>query len=206
VNLNPSRIARDTTPPARGRIVVLGLGDTQWGDAGVGVRVVEQFKTRWQCAPHVDVAEGGMQGRALLPLVESAEKMIVIKSVDFGLAPGTLRVRVDDDAVERLRARGKSLHPMDFADALACAQLKGCAPRRIVLIGVQPLELDAYGADLSPPVRAALDMAVEATCHRLRRWRAAPQRRAVAGPGVCAGLPGLVESYADSCVGIRIPG
>lgn len=182
----------------RGRIVVLGLGDIQWGDAGVGVRAVEHLKAHWQCAPNVDVAECATQGRALLPLVESAQKMIIIKSVDFGLAPGALRVCVDDAAVERLHAHGKSLHLMDFAGAFACAQLKGCAPRRIVLIGVQPLELDAYGADLSPAVRAALDTAVEATCHRLRRWRAAPQRRAAPTPGARIASPAVAGSYADT--------
>jgi len=182
----------------RGRIVVLGLGDIQWGDAGVGVRAVEHLRMLWQCAPNVDVANGGTQGRALLPLVESARKMIVIKSVDFGLAPGTLRVCVDDAAVEQLHARSKGLHLMDFGGALACAQLKGCAPRRIVLIGVQPLEPGAYGADLSPAVRAALDTAVEAACHRLRRWRAAPQRRAAPTPGARAALPAAERSYADS--------
>ena len=161
----------------RERIVVLGIGNTQWGDAGFGVRAVERLYTGWQCAANVEVVEGGTQGRALLPLVESASRLIVFNIADFGRAPGTLRLCVDDAALNHLRARRVSLHQMDFADALACAQLKGRAPRQVVLIGVQPFDVDAYGADLSPVVQAQLDPAVDAAGRQLRRWRAAPHRR-----------------------------
>jgi hydrogenase maturation protease len=184
VNLTRRHEARRTTSPVPERIVVLGIGNTQWGDAGFGVRAVERLNACWQCAAHVEVVEGGTQGRALLPLVESASRLIVFNVADFGLAPGTLRLCADDAALIHLRARRVSLHQMDFADALACAQLKGRAPRQIVLIGVQPLETDVYGADLGPLVRTQLDPAVEAACRQLQRWRAAPHRRTTLLPGV----------------------
>jgi hydrogenase maturation protease len=165
-----------TRAPAPERIVVLGIGNLQWADAGFGIRAVERFKACWQCAPHVSVVAGGTHGRALLPLVESAGRLIVFNAVDFGRPPGTLHLCVGDAAVGRLHTRGASLHQMDCADALACAQLRGRAPREIVLIGAQPLELDTYGADLSPGVRAQLEPAVAAARRWLQRWRAAPRR------------------------------
>ncbi|WP_185219100.1 HyaD/HybD family hydrogenase maturation endopeptidase [Paraburkholderia dinghuensis] len=177
MNLNPIHEAQRTASPTRERIVVLGIGNTQWGDAGFGVRAVERLKADWQCAANVEAVVGGTQGRALLPLVESAGRLIVFNIADFGVAPGTLRLCVNDTALDHLHTRGVGVHQMDFADALACARLKGRAPRHLVLIGVQPLELDAYGADLDPVVRAKLDPAVEAACRQLRRWRAAPRRR-----------------------------
>lgn len=167
----------------RERIVVLGIGNTQWGDAGFGVRAVERLNAGWQCAANVEVVEGGTEGRALLPLVESASRLIVFNIADLGRAPGTLRLCLDDSALNHLRARCVSLHQMDFADALACAQLKGRAPRQVVLIGVQPLDVDAYGTDIGPVVRAQLDPAVEAACRQLRRWRAAPRRRTASPAG-----------------------
>jgi hydrogenase maturation protease len=182
----------------RERIVVLGIGNTQWGDAGFGVRAVERLMAGWQCGTNVEVVEGGTQGRALLPLVESASRLIVFNIADFGRAPGTLRLCTGAAALEHLRARRVSLHQMDFADALACAQLKGRAPRHVVLIGVQPLDLDAYGTDLGPVVRAQLDPAVEAACRQLRRWRAAPHRRTPPLPGVRhACLPSAAASGID---------
>jgi hydrogenase maturation protease len=165
------------------RIVLLGIGNVQWGDAGFGVRAVERFNANWQCAPHVAVVEGGTQGRALLPLVESARRLIVFNAIDSSQAPGTLSVHTGDAALKHLRTRRVSLHQMDCADVLACAQLKGRAPREIVLIGVAPLEIDAYGAGLSAAVRAQLDPAVEAACRWLKRWRCAPHHGEPALPG-----------------------
>jgi hydrogenase maturation protease len=160
---------------APGRIVVLGIGNVQWGDAGFGVRALERLKSAWQCASHVECVDGGTQGRALLPLVESAQRMIVFNAADFGQPPGTLCVRAGDDATAHLRTHAVNLHQMDFADALACAQLKGRYPRELVLIGVQPQAQSEYGADLDDAVRAQLDPAVAAACRWLRRWHARPQ-------------------------------
>jgi hydrogenase maturation protease len=188
-------LTRDPTP---GDIVVLGVGNTQWADAGFGVRAIERFKAHWQCAPHVEIVEAGTRGLALLPLVEAARRLIVFNAVDLGHAPGTLHVRTGDDATDRLRTRGASLHQMDCVDALACAQLKGRAPREIVLIGVQPVELDTYGADLSPAVRAQLDPAIALACRWLRRWRAAPQPQTDPACGVrLTGVPPEGRSSLD---------
>ncbi|CAM2189876.1 Hydrogenase expression/formation protein HoxM [Paraburkholderia sacchari] len=169
----PTRAATHT--PALPRIVVLGLGNPQWGDAGFGMRAIERLKAGWQCASHVEFVAGGTQGLALLPLVESAQRMLVFNSADFGCAPGTLCVREGDEAVQYLHTRPVNLHQMDFADALACAQLKGRYPRELVLIGVQPHAHDAYGTGLGAAVSAQIDPAVELACRRLRRWHAHPR-------------------------------
>nr|WP_274389535.1 HyaD/HybD family hydrogenase maturation endopeptidase [Paraburkholderia tagetis] len=161
--------------PAPPRIVVLGIGNVQWGDAGFGMRAIERLKAGWQCASHVEFVAGGTQGLALLPLVESAQRMLVFNSADFGCAPGTLCVREGDEAVRHLHTRPVSLHQMDFADALACAQLKGHYPRELVLIGVQPFAHDDYGTGLGPTVSAQLDPAVAIACRWLRRWHAQPR-------------------------------
>ncbi|MEM5312855.1 hydrogenase maturation protease [Paraburkholderia sp. JHI869] len=160
------------------RVVVLGLGDVQWGDAGVGVLALEQLKANWQCPAQVELVEGGTRGRALLPVVESTQRLIVLTALDFGLAPGALRVLTGDAAAERLYMLRRSSRPgMGFADALACAQLSGRSPRELVLIGVQPHGSDCYGASLSSTVRAQLDATVETVRGWLRRWRAAPLPR-----------------------------
>ena len=173
--------ARATPPhtavraPAAPRIVVLGIGNAQWGDAGFGMHAIERLKAGWQCAPHVEFVAGGTQGLALLPLVESAQRMIVFNAADFGRAPGTLCVREGDAAARHLHTRPVSLHQMDFADALACAQLKGRYPRELVLIGVQPHAHDDYGTGLGGAVSAQLDPAVAIACRWLRRWHAQPR-------------------------------
>ncbi|HKT97943.1 MAG TPA: HyaD/HybD family hydrogenase maturation endopeptidase [Paraburkholderia sp.] len=161
--------------PVQPRIVVLGIGNVQWGDVGFGMHAIERLKAGWQCASHVEFVAGGTQGLALLPLVESAQRMIVFNAADFGRPPGTLCVREGDDAVQHLHTRPVSMHQMDFADALACAQLKGHYPRELVLIGVQPLAHDDYGTGLGSAVSAQLGPAVAVACRWLRRWHAQPR-------------------------------
>jgi hydrogenase maturation protease len=156
------------------RVVVLGLGDVQWGDAGAGVRALERLKAQWQWPAQVELVDGGTSGRALLPVVESTQRLLVLAALDLGLAPGELCVLTGDAAAERLYMRRPRLPGMAFADALACAQLSGRSPREIVLIGVQPQQSDCYGACLSNAVRAQLDPAIDAARRRLRRWRIAP--------------------------------
>jgi hydrogenase maturation protease len=182
----PSLLARSLTAPTRAaaptpahpHIVVLGIGNVQWGDAGFGMRAIERLKAGWRCASHVEFVAGGTQGLTLLPLVESAQRLLVFNSADFGRTPGTLCVREGDEAMRYLHTRPVSLHQMDFADALACAQLKGHYPRELVLIGVQPLAHDAYGTGLGPTVSAQLDPAVALACRWLRRWHAQPRQLA----------------------------
>ncbi|WP_322029639.1 hydrogenase maturation protease [Paraburkholderia sp. J76] len=163
--------------PAAQRVVVLGLGNVQWGDAGMGVHALKRLGTYWDWPAQVELVEGGTRGRSLLPVVESAQRLMVLTALDFGLAPGALCVLTGDAAAECLYTRCPKRIGMGFAAALACAQLSGRSPREIVLIGVQPVGGDAYGECLSSTVHAQLDEIVETARHWLRRWRAAPLPR-----------------------------
>jgi hydrogenase maturation protease len=155
-------------------IVVLGIGNVLWADEGFGVRAVEQLNAQGPWPAHVELVDGGTQGLALLPLVEAADKLIVLDAVDFGLPPGTLDVREGDAVPACLNARRMSLHQMGFSDVLACAQLKGHYPDEIVLIGVQPVELDDFGGSLRPAVHAQLEPAVMRAREWLQRWGVSP--------------------------------
>jgi len=157
-------------------IVVLGIGNLLWADEGFGVRAVEALHARWQMPEHVALVDGGTQGMALLPLVESADRLLVLDAIDFGLPPGALHQVEGEQVPACWQARKMSLHQAGFSDVLACAQLRGRYPREIVLIGVQPVELDDYGGSLRPAVKARLGEAVERACAVLRRWGVEPAR------------------------------
>jgi hydrogenase maturation protease len=171
-------------------IVVLGIGNVLWADEGFGVRAVEALHQRWQMPAHVSLVDGGTQGLALLPLVESAERLIVLDALDFGLPPGTLHQVEGEDVPATLQARKMSLHQTGFNDVLAHAKLKDQYPREIVLIGVQPVELDDYGGSLRPQVKARLDEAVARACDVLRRWGVEPAPHTQAPPPLSVN-PGL---------------
>ncbi|MDD2876911.1 MAG: HyaD/HybD family hydrogenase maturation endopeptidase [Acidiphilium sp.] len=141
-------------------IVVLGIGNILWADEGFGVRAVEALHEAYAFPPEVTLIDGGTQGLALLPLIEAADLLVVFDAVDYGLEPGVLHLIDDDDVPRYLTAKKMSLHQTSFQDVLGLATLSGRLPGRMHLIGVQPLDLDDYGASLTAPVRARLEAAV----------------------------------------------
>ena len=159
-------------------IVVLGIGNVLWADEGFGVRCVEALQAGWRFAPHVRLADGGTQGLYLLPLVQSATRLLILDAVDYGLAPGTLR-QVEDDEVPRfLGAKKMSLHQTGFQEVLMLAQMTESFPQEVLLIGCQPEELEDYGGSLRDSVKAVLPQAVALAVQRLQQWGAQPVPRA----------------------------
>jgi hydrogenase maturation protease len=157
--------------------LVLGIGNLLWADEGFGVRCVEAFAATWALPPGATWMDGGTQGLYLLPYVQDARRLLIFDAIDFGLEPGTLRVLEGSAVPCYLGARKTSLHQTGFQEVLACAALAGHLPEPLVLIGVQPVELDDYGGSLRPLVRARVPEAVELAVERLRQWGLAPTRR-----------------------------
>jgi hydrogenase maturation protease len=54
-----------------------------------------------------------------------------------------------------------SLHQAGLQDVIACAKLLGGCADNMLLIGVQPVELEDYGGSLRPQVRACIPRALE---------------------------------------------
>jgi hydrogenase maturation protease len=153
----------------RREVLVLGIGNLLWADEGFGVRAVETLNQAFRFPDGVDLMDGGTLGLGLLPYVEASRRVLVFDAIDFGLAPGELKV-LRDAEVPAWGARKLSPHQNGFNDILALAQLHGAAPERIVAIGVQPQTLDDFGGSLTSPVRARLDEAVAVAADQLARW------------------------------------
>lgn len=169
---------------SRDRILILGIGNLLWADEGFGVRCAEAFDAAWQVPDHVTVLDGGTQGLYLLPQVCDARRLIVFDAVDYGLPAGTLK-QVEDDAVPRfMGAKKMSLHQTGFQEVLASAALLDRSPERMLLIGVQPVELEDFGGSLRPEVHARIAEAVDIAAQRLRDWGVALTPRAPHHPPV----------------------
>ncbi|MDE8342209.1 MAG: HyaD/HybD family hydrogenase maturation endopeptidase [Acidocella sp.] len=145
------------------QIIILGVGNILWADEGFGVRAVEALHARYELPGNVRLIDGGTQGLTLLPIIEDADVLVILDAVDYGLEPGSLHL-VDDDAVPYcLTAKKMSLHQTSMLDVLGLARLNGRLPERMRLVGVQPLNLENYGASMTPPVKAQIDEAVAET-------------------------------------------
>jgi len=172
-----------------GAVLVLGIGNLLWADEGFGVRAVEALHQRYALPPSVSLVDGGTQGLYLLDQVCAADRLLVFDAVDFQLAPGALKVWRDDQ-VPVWSDTMMSLHQATFQELLSLARLRGRFPRRITLIGVQPVVLDDLGGSLSPLVRGRIDEAVELAVRELAAWGVAgvPRSQPPAEPLSAAAL------------------
>ncbi|MBB2931208.1 HyaD/HybD family hydrogenase maturation endopeptidase [Paraburkholderia silvatlantica] len=158
-------------------IVVLGIGNVLWADEGFGVRCIEALQQRFEFAPHVSLMDGGTQGLYLVQYVQAADSLLIFDAVDYGLAPGTLKIVEDDDVPAFLGVRKMSLHQTGFQEVLMLARLTGRYPRRVLLVGCQPDEVDDYGGSLRSAVKASLERALELGVERLAAWGGEPSPR-----------------------------
>ncbi len=150
--------------------LVLGIGNILWADEGFGVRAVEAFDRRFVLPDGVELLDGGTQGLYLVQNVTEAEDLLVFDAIDYGLAPGELKLVRDDEVPKFTGAKKMSLHQTGFQEVLSAADLLGRYPRRLALIGVQPEDLEDWGGPLTAPVRAQIAPAVELARRVLAEW------------------------------------
>lgn len=176
--------------PAPPNILVMGIGNLLWADEGFGVRAVEALNAAYTFPDHVRLMDGGTQGMFLLSYIQAADRLLIFDAIDFGLAPGEMRLIRDDDVPSYMGAKKVSMHQTGFQEVLASARLLGQYPERLALIGVQPVELDDYGGSLRPQVKARIADALALGARVLEEWgvealprRDPPSRDDRIGPG-----------------------
>jgi len=152
------------------RILVLGIGNILWADEGFGVRVVEKFHRRYAVPENVTVLDGGTQGLYLVHFLEEADCVLIFDAIDYGLAPGTLKVVRDAEVPRFTGAKKMSLHQTGFQEVISAAELLGRCPRHLALIGCQPLDLEDWGGPLTKPVRDQIGPAIELAGEILGEW------------------------------------
>lgn len=156
------------------KTVVLGIGNTLWGDDGFGVAAAARLAVHPDLPAHVSVVDGGTQGLYLLPLVQEVQHLLVLDSVDFGARPGAVVVLRDDEIPRFFGQRPLSLHQTAFTDVLFAAELTGARPERITLVGAQYENLDSWGGGLTAPLAAAIDEVVDVALAELASWPVVP--------------------------------
>jgi hydrogenase maturation protease len=155
-----------------GRTLVLGIGNLIMTDDGIGVRVVHELTRRYQFPPEVTVLDGGTLGLDLLPYLEGVARLLIIDAVLVGEAPGTV-VRMTDDQIPAVFATKLSPHQMGLQDLLAVAELLGHRPADMVLLGVQPEDIE-LGDGLSPRVAITLEPIIASCLVELAAWNIVP--------------------------------
>ncbi len=161
----------------RNSILVLGIGNILWADEGFGVRTVEAMNEAYAFSENVTVLDGGTQGLYLLPYLQETDRLVVFDAIDWGLPPGMLRVFEGDEVPKFMGAKKMSLHQTGFQEVIMSADLLGKCPRELVLIGVQPVELEDFGGSLRDEVKAQIEPSIKIALEYLEKWGANPTPR-----------------------------
>jgi hydrogenase maturation protease len=155
-----------TSKGGGGGTVVIGLGNPLMADDGVGLAALERLRAAG--VPGIELVDGGTWGMNLLPVIESADRLLLLDAIAAGGQPGTLHV-LERARIPRYLATKISPHQVDLRDVLALAELRGTLPAETVAIGLQPARVE-MSTELSDAVRARVDDLVAAVTRRLAAW------------------------------------
>lgn len=149
-------------------ICIIGVGNILMQDEGVGPKVAETLKKDYSFHPPIEIIDGGTLGLELLPYIEKYKKIMIIDVVDFGKEPGFIKVLRGDEIPPYLKTK-LSVHHVGVQDLLEVARLMGYMPEELVLVGIQPENID-LGLDLTPVVAGKLNELTKEILEILKRW------------------------------------
>lgn len=161
------------------KILILGIGNVLWADEGFGVRTLEYLKRSYQFPENVQLMDGGTQGIYLVQHIRECDVLVVFDAVDYALPAGSLKV-VEGDAVPKfLGVKKVSLHQTGFQEVLAMAEMLGDYPEKLLLIGVQPEDIEDYGGSLTPCVKEQMQSAIQIALDYLVKLGSSYQCRSI---------------------------
>ena len=148
-------------------VLVLGIGNVLLGDDGAGVEAARRLAAMQ--IPGVDVLDGGTIGFMLMPYLAGRRAVLVLDAVSGHQGtPGDVVV-IGDSAVRRGHGVRLTAHDMGLVDALAAAELTGCAPQQVSLVGIVPASItERWG--LSPVVASRVAAMTDAARRVLAGW------------------------------------
>ncbi|MGW2705931.1 hydrogenase maturation protease [Streptomyces sp. NPDC001340] len=192
--------------PARSPLLVAGVGNIFLGDDAFGPEVIRALDGR-PLPPEVRVRDFGIRGMDLAyALLDGCAAAVLVDAAPRGHRPGTLTL------IEAEPPDGTAVpeaHGMDPQKVLALAAHLGDEPLpRVLVLACEPGVLPSGDEDIlpgiSPPVREAVDRAVDALHTLVPVLLADPAapapplgRPMESGPPHAAALPGLAADGAE---------
>ena len=161
------------------RILVAGMGNVLRGDDGFGVEVARRLIVEGGLPSNVTVIEVGTGGISLVQELMSPSRYDVLLLVDATERQGEAgQVYLLEAEVPELEdfpeeVRRDFLADMHYAvpsRALVLARALGVLPRRTMIVGCQPDEVDEFAIGLSEPVVTGVGEAVEQVRSLVAEW------------------------------------
>jgi len=137
----------------KGKVVILGIGNTFRGDDGIGSLLAQRLKAN---VPFIVYDSGPNPENYLGKVIKDApDNIIIIDAVDFGGKPGEIREAEDSDleTVNLFSTHNASI-------SLSINYLKKKLKADIIILSVQPADI-SFRDDLTPEVARSLEQLEE---------------------------------------------
>jgi hydrogenase maturation protease len=150
-------MSQEPTQGSPSKLLVIGIGNSDRGDDGIGRLIVRQLVGR--VPRHIAIIERPGDTLALIDDWAGYDGVILVDAAAPGAAPGSTH-RIDllqDDLPTDLSL--SSTHAFGVADAVGLARTLGLLPKRLIAYAVEGVDF-APGAPVSPEVAATADTLV----------------------------------------------
>ncbi len=144
----------------RGKIVVLGIGNQLRGDDFLGSLIARKLSLALE-NENVVVLDGGTVPENFTGLIkkESPSHIILVDAADMGKPPGYIKI-IKKDEISQYNI---STHAMPLSFLIK--YLEHSAKANIILIGIQPKEMELVGA-VSEEINRSIECLVDILKHQ----------------------------------------
>ena len=171
------------------KTLVVGLGNPILGDDGVGWKVAESVQERLKSDSHyhlpyrpinsktvqhlspVEVDCHSLGGLSLMERLIGYDRVIIVDSMETGNNPvGSVSVFPLASLSDPMAGHSASAHDATLITALRTAEQLGAdIPKQVDIVAIEAKNVYDFGEELSPPVAAAVPLAVTKVVELLNR-------------------------------------
>jgi hydrogenase maturation protease len=162
-----------TSSPARGKTLVLGLGNDILTDDAIGLRIVRELQSQCSSDHDLHFKATNEMGLVLLDLISGYDELVLIDSIQTTRAPpGTLHLfELADFAVGPLR----SPHFLGVSETIAFGKALGIPmPARVRVYGIEVADPFTLGTRMTLELESALPSLTASIAKSLSRCDTKP--------------------------------
>jgi len=146
------------------KTLVIGLGNPILGDDGVGWKIADEVVTAIGSQSPIEVDTAALGGLSLMERMLDYDQVVLVDSMETGLSPvGSVQTFPLASLPNPMAGHSASTHDTSLITALRTAKRIGAnIPRRVDVVAVEAQIVYDFSEELSPPVAAAVPVAVQA--------------------------------------------
>ncbi|MFH1692241.1 MAG: hydrogenase maturation protease [Candidatus Omnitrophota bacterium] len=153
--------------PSCKKYAVIGLGNVLRSDDGIGIKLLEALRQKWQ---NSDIAfqDFGIASFDLAHHIEKYDAVLLIDAIDAELEPGELKIFQLSDVHLGFNEKKLSSHELALSDLLRLCETLG-VKAEICIAGIQVKNVD-YGLQMTSELEAVQARLVDEISCFIESW------------------------------------